>query len=196
MNRFHGGKSMARIWSGLLAAVALFLGSAGGGWAATVGFDPSVKNVALHDSFTVDIVGSEFTELAGGTINLGFSSAFLRIDSVDINTTLFDFEPDGGGPANGDTWPGIAFDTFANSPAVGDFTIATVHLTALALTTAGDQPVLSILASSQFFSSTEELFPTLGAPGDGTVNVVPVPAAVWLFGSGLLGVAGVARRRT
>ncbi len=29
----------------------------------------------------------------------------------------------------------------------------------------------------------------------GTITTVPVPAAVWLFGSGLLGLAGVARRR-
>lgn len=30
---------------------------------------------------------------------------------------------------------------------------------------------------------------------EGTISGVPVPAAVWLFGSGLLGLAGVARRR-
>ena len=30
---------------------------------------------------------------------------------------------------------------------------------------------------------------------EGTVSAVPVPAAVWLFGSGLLGLVGVARRR-
>jgi hypothetical protein len=30
----------------------------------------------------------------------------------------------------------------------------------------------------------------------GEVAVVPVPAAVWLFGSGLLGLVGVARRKT
>ena len=30
---------------------------------------------------------------------------------------------------------------------------------------------------------------------EGTVSAIPVPAAVWLFGSGLLGLAGVARRR-
>jgi hypothetical protein len=31
--------------------------------------------------------------------------------------------------------------------------------------------------------------------GSGWIGAVPVPAAVWLFGSGLLGLAGVARRR-
>ena len=30
---------------------------------------------------------------------------------------------------------------------------------------------------------------------EGTISQVPVPAAVWLFGSGLLGLVGVARRR-
>ena len=30
---------------------------------------------------------------------------------------------------------------------------------------------------------------------EGTMTVVPVPAAVWLFGSGLLGLVGVARRK-
>jgi len=30
---------------------------------------------------------------------------------------------------------------------------------------------------------------------EGVVSAVPVPAAVWLFGSGLLGLAGIARRR-
>lgn len=41
--------------------------------------------------------------------------------------------------------------------------------------------------------------PVLGAPFQmnitSTVSAVPVPAAVWLFGSGLMGLVGVARRR-
>lgn len=35
-----------------------------------------------------------------------------------------------------------------------------------------------------------------GTIGPFPVNTVPVPAAVWLFGSGLLGLIGVAKRRT
>ncbi len=40
------------------------------------------------------------------------------------------------------------------------------------------------------FYYTLSMTGTIGAP-----SAVPVPAAVWLFGSGLLGLAGVARRR-
>lgn len=35
-----------------------------------------------------------------------------------------------------------------------------------------------------------------GNPGTWTVSTVPIPAAVWLFGSGLLGLVGLARRKT
>ena len=38
-------------------------------------------------------------------------------------------------------------------------------------------------------------FPGSNPTFNGTVSAVPVPAAVWLFGSGLLGLVGVARRR-
>jgi len=36
---------------------------------------------------------------------------------------------------------------------------------------------------------------TLASNAAGTAAVVPVPAAIWLFGSGLLGLTGMARRR-
>lgn len=38
-------------------------------------------------------------------------------------------------------------------------------------------------------------FPGQAPAFNGVVSAVPVPAAVWLFGSGLLGLVGVARRR-
>ena len=38
-------------------------------------------------------------------------------------------------------------------------------------------------------------FPGQAPSFQGTVSAVPVPAAVWLFGSGLLGLVGVARRK-
>jgi hypothetical protein len=51
--------------------------------------------------------------------------------------------------------------------------------------------------SIQAFANAEWMVdPTLGKVSYvGQVSAVPVPAAVWLFGSGLLGLAGVSRRR-
>ena len=173
----------------LIGATALLFSTSGIALAATVGFSPDPVNVAPGETFSVGIVGTDFTELSGGTFDLGFDSTVLRIDSVVIDS-YWDFLPDGGGPAAGDVWPGIGFDVFVNDPAVGDFAIATINLTALI---AGTSDL--VVLNSQFFSTTAQLFPTLI---NGTVNVgqVPVPAAVWLFGSGLLGLIGVARRKT
>jgi hypothetical protein len=181
-----------------LGAAALFLSSSGMALASTVGFDPETSPIPpevinVGDTFIVDIVGSDFAELAGGVIDLMYNTNgqhIVDIDNVVVNP-YFDFEPDPGGPAVGDsptTWSGIGFDTLANDPATGNFTVATITLRAAAPGTTS----LEILSSSEFFSSTEQLFPTLL---DGTVHVVPVPAAVWLFGSGLLGLIGVARKK-
>lgn len=175
---------------------ALLLGSGGVALADTVDFNPGTSDVKVGDTIFVDIVG-DFTEpgLAGGNIDLGFNNEILTIDSVEVNSTLFAFDPDGGGPAIGNVWPDIFFDvdTIINEdpPATGTFTIATITLTAIAEGTSS----LMILGGSNFFSTTAALSPTLF---DGTVNVsaVPIPAAVWLFGSGLLGLVGLARRKT
>jgi len=171
----------------LIAATALLFSTGGVVLADTVDFNPGTKDVGVGDSFSVDIAG-DFTELSGGVIDLGFDSAILRVDSVVIDP-YWDFLPEGGGPAVGDVWPEIGFDVFVNDPATGTFTIATINLTALALGSSS----LSVLAASEFFSTSDTLSPTRI---DGTVNVVPVPAAVWLFGSGLLGLVGVARKKT
>jgi len=53
---------------------------------------------------------------------------------------------------------------------------------------------LSISMTQTSASSTPVALSMVGALNS-TTTVVPVPAAVWLFGSGLLGLAGVARRK-
>jgi hypothetical protein len=194
MNKTRDVKTTTARLLRALGAAALIFSSSGIALATTVvGFNPDPKNVMVGDTFTVDIVGSNFKELAGGTIDLGFDSALLTILSVAVNSSVFDFAPDGGSPAIGNRWKGIGFDTFVHDPATGTVTIATITLKA----DAEGISSLMIKWSSKFFSATKQIYPALLV---GTVNtssgVVPVPAAVWLFGSGLLGLIGIARRKT
>ena len=54
---------------------------------------------------------------------------------------------------------------------------------------------------SSWFSSNQYGFDYASLNGtvaasNGTASAVPVPAAIWLFGSGLLGLVGIARRKT
>jgi len=49
--------------------------------------------------------------------------------------------------------------------------------------------------SSISFTSTNENWYAFTVGANGEPAVIPVPAAVWLFGSGLLGLLGVARRK-
>ena len=50
--------------------------------------------------------------------------------------------------------------------------------------------------TTPFGSSSSSLATAFDLTISGTASVVPVPAAVWLFASGLIGLAGVMRRRT
>ncbi len=58
------------------------------------------------------------------------------------------------------------------------------------------------LVSSQQGDISYAVFSTVGIGGGGygiddmLVTAVPVPAAIWLFGSGLLGLAGIVKRKT
>jgi len=67
---------------------------------------------------------------------------------------------------------------------------------------ATDYPTSALSAYVFNFSSGKQSFTTKNttvfyawAVHDGNVSAVPVPAAVWLFGSGLLGLVGIARRK-
>ena len=67
-----------------------------------------------------------------------------------------------------------------SSPSIGSTTISGAQAT-------------DLLAGLWYINIHTDAFP--GGEIRGQVNVVPVPAAVWLFGSGLLGLVGVARRK-
>ncbi len=58
-------------------------------------------------------------------------------------------------------------------------------------------PRASAVLIQEFYPVTTEFYEStnLGLEKVGTAAVVPIPAAVWLLGSGLLGLVGIARRK-
>ena len=87
---------------------------------------------------------------------------------------------------------GIAV-TALPSTVTGDFIVATIQFQAVGLNTTNSILSLTEFAGNPWASGGSGITPLNFV--NGNVAVVPVPAAVWLFGSGLLGFVGVARRK-
>lgn len=182
----------------LMLVASLFL--SGSLSAATIGWSSSTTNVNENDTFTIDVIGTGFTSnVDGGGVNFGFNQNVVNVLSVSINESVWDFGGFGintGSINNSNgTVDGIMVNTFAS--VAGNFIIATIEMQAIA---AGSSSLLlSEYGLNPWASAGSVLNPDYvnasvnitGAP----VSAVPVPAAIWLFGSGLLGLIGLAKRK-
>ncbi|MGI9331996.1 MAG: cohesin domain-containing protein [Gammaproteobacteria bacterium] len=162
----------------------------GGANAATVGFGPASIEVGVGSTFDVEIRASDFVDLVGGRVDLGYNGDVLGVRSVVVDS-YWDFDPISGNRDENDPgrWEGIRFDSFDNDPLQGDGLIATVTFAAQAV----GQSAIDILDSSQFLKEDSVLFAvpvTLdGSPVSAQVTVVPtvvpLPAALPLLLSAL-----------
>lgn len=181
----------------LIASLLLIVGQLN---AATVSFNNSLTNVNQGDTFSLTVQGTDFAPIVGGGLNLSFNSSVLQVNSVTINQSVFEFYI-GDGTEEGivDNSFGQLLNTSFNSffGASGNFDIMDISFTAVGTGTSDLN-----LSESLLWVFADEFG---GYYGDqvtydpATVNVVsavPVPAAVWLFGSGIIGLAGLARRKS
>ena len=175
--------------------------------AATITVNPFSPTVDDGDVFNISIVGTDFTVGSGGTIGGGFSLAWdpsiLTLQSSALTFSGDQLFGQSGVVDNAaGTWTNADVTSF-NGTTLADFEIAT--LTFLAANTTANPLVSPTDVTIGLFDNGSD---RLWADSDGfvdvnptfiggsvTVNPVPVPAAVWLFGSGILGLIGVARRR-
>jgi len=140
------------------------------------GFGLAVSDVitvnGTFDDGALSGTGDEYVSFAAGSGNsLSFdagSVSFTQVDDVDYVTGL-------GPNLNFFNGAFSGFDFLAEFGLTGSF--SSVDL----LFDAGDDSFYTAYITGTWTSYT--------------VSAVPVPAAVWLFGSGLLGLVGVARRR-
>ncbi len=161
--------------------------------AATVSWSAPTTNVNVNDVFSLNIIGSGFTtNVDGGGVNFLYDASVLNVMSVSIDESVWDFLPDTGTINN---VVGSVDDIMVNAffnVITGDFNVASVTFQAVGTGTTG------LLLSESFFNPWA-VGGSLINPGyidaSVTVSAVPVPAAVWLFGSGLIGLIGLAKRK-
>lgn len=162
--------------------------------AASVSFSPVSTTVANGATFSMDLVGTGFNsgDLDGGGINFTYDASKVQVTDVIVNTATWEFYSDDGIIDNG---AGSVTEMQFNSSwsQTGDLLFATVEFIAIGVGT-------SALGLAEFsdnpFGAGGSAYPGLSFDQNGsiTVNAVPVPGAVWLFGSAL-GLAGWLRRR-
>jgi hypothetical protein len=169
--------------------------------ASTITAVPLDSTVTLPTTFDIAIVGQDFTDGAVGTLGGGFlvdwDPAILTLDSFTLTFAgdqAFAQAPvldNVAGFLNADV------SSFLTGVTTADFEIAVLTFSTVGVLgtspldlSVGTYPggAALVWADADGFAIPQPTYV------DGSVEVVPVPAAVWLFGSGLLGLIGVARR--
>jgi hypothetical protein len=185
---------MKTITSSLFSLCALGL-SANTSLAATVGITPDAPGYFLNDIVTLSIDGSDFTESVDGAgFTLSWDPSILSYTGTLIDNPPWDTSAYIDNSASNGTLDRIFVGS--SSGAGTDFALADITFTALAL---GSTDILigtsgggCVPGACGVFSTNGELL-TNFTPTQ--VNVVPIPAAAWLFGSGVVGLIGLSRRR-
>jgi len=180
--------------------------------AASVQLTPSNQSVTLGDAaVTVSLRGAGFTETTvGGGVQLNYDASILTLTSGLGNNSAVAGSIAASANSNGFEITSasscgvgcvdMSFSSFSNSFSAG-FAIADLVFTAIAVTPGTPLTLAAGIIDPVWYDAS---FAALASQPDYTNGasvtvvdnaVVPVPAAVWLFGSGLLGLVGVARRR-
>ena len=178
----------------VVCLVVAFWGCAAWGSDVTLSFNPSTSTVGIGDQIGLDInvSGLEDVDLGALDLNLNYKDTFLSFDSYVLGDGLGVIPDDADDWSLGDLGGGVI--NLAELSYVDDLSFQLDSFTLATLTFEGAGVGVSPLSFSDV-----DLDDDWGDAIDvsletGSVNVVPVPAAAWLFGSGLIGLLGFRRK--
>ena len=183
---------------GLLGLGALLIASQVN--AETISLTPSTQTVNAGDAFSLTVQGTDFfNDVSSGGVELSWDPALLTMTSTtaDISASL----ASNGFPIDFGVNTVISGSSVAVGGTFGTVFGPTFDFVTFNFTANSSAPIN--IFNSAFGDWQDGQFPQAQSIPDVTfvgaqvnVNPVPVPAAVWLFGSGLIGLVGIARRKT
>lgn len=192
-----------KLAGGLVGLTALLISSTTN--AVTVQMTPDTQTVTVGDPLSITVGGIDFLNgVAGGSTSITWDPAQLSLTSTGtsiqdaINLAGFDFIPEFTLDAAAGTLD-TAFASFFDVVPGTSFTLFTLDFTASLSPSTSMLDIGFVAGAGNWAEFDGTAIANTDVVYNGatvTVNAVPVPAAVWLFGSGLLGLVGVARRKT
>ena len=144
-----------------------------GGYLLFADYGISAQDFSLTGTYQNSMNGFEYysgTLSIGNTDGIVINGSFINLELADLGGGMLDFNAD------------ITFTGISTGADMTDWSLGT-GLTSEWLVTGR-------LEGGYFMNSLSAELGSLD------IQPVPVPAAVWLFGSGLLGLAGIARRKS
>lgn len=182
----------------ILVAIGLTL-AASGAHAASISLDPVNSTGPQGSQITFNLIANfGATATIGGATDLSWDPSVLTFQSFAFDSGFGTPPRDAGFDVKDQQSASLYSVGFGNFGGISLATNTTIgHVTFNLIGNTGSSSAITLSDSMKwagFYDNTGTPISVSYTGATATVSAVPVPAAVWLLGSGLVGLFGIARR--